>query len=242
MTELPKIERESIESWLSAPRYKRYLEVADGNDNAALDLYLWNIGLAQAVLRDVSFFEVAFRNAYNRAIEESFGDEKHWLFDASSPIRKPILRTNKRGQISDANRINRNIIDHLKVGLRDNAIPDDIVSNLTLGFWAHMTDRNHERVLWIPILHKVWPKGASRNDINSRIAQINNVRNRAAHHEHLFVSEDQACSTLEACKDAVELFSQLAPEACSYIYGDEDRVCSVSEFVSNNPAPCNVVI
>lgn len=52
MTELPEIDRASIESWLSAPRYKRYLEVADGDDSAALDLYLWNIGLAQAVLRE----------------------------------------------------------------------------------------------------------------------------------------------------------------------------------------------
>ena len=242
MAESPKIERENIESWLSAPRYKRYLEVADGDDSAALDLYLWNIGLAQAVLRDVSLFEVALRNSYNREIEENFNGDEHWLFDALSPIRKPILRTNKRGQVNDAHRINRNIIDHLKAGLRDSATPDDIVSNLTLGFWAHMTDRHHERVLWIPILHKVWPKGASRSDINTRIAQINNVRNRAAHHEHLFVPDGETCSTLEACKDAVELFSRLAPDACSYVYGDKDRICSVSEFVSNNPAPCKVVI
>lgn len=242
MTELPEIDRASIESWLSAPRYKRYLEVADGDDSAALDLYLWNIGLAQAVLRDVSFFEVALRNSYSRAIEENFNGDEHWLFDALSPIRKPILRTNKRGQVNDSSRINRNIIDHLRAGLRDNATPDDVVSDLTLGFWAHMTDRHHERVLWIPILHKVWPKGASRIDINTRIAQINNVRNRAAHHEHLFVSDGSTCATLEACEDAVELFSQLTPEACSYIYCDEDRVCSVSEFVSNNPAPCGVAI
>lgn len=242
MAEALKIERDSIESWLSAPRYKRYLEVAGGDDVAALDLYLWNIGLAQAVLRDVSFFEIALRNSYNRSLEESFDGDEHWLFDASSPIIKPIFRTNKRGQVNDANRINRNIIDHLKAGLRDNASPDDVVSNLTLGFWAHMTDRHHERVLWIPCLHRVWPKGTSRSDINARIAQINKVRNRAAHHEHLFVPEGAICSTLEACKDAVELFCQLAPEACNYVYGIEGKGCSVSEYVSSNPAPCNVVI
>ena len=242
MAETSKIERASIESWLSTPRYKRYLEVANEDDGLALDLYLWNIGLAQAVLRDVSFFEVALRNSYNRAIADSFKGDEHWLFDETSPIRKPILRTNKRGQVNDANRINRNIIDHLKAGLRDNASPDDVVSNLSLGFWAHMSDRNHERVLWIPILHKVWPKGVSRNDIYNRIAKINSVRNRAAHHEHLFSPEGAVCSTLDACRDAVELFSQLAPEACEYIYGDDDRVCSVSEFVDKNPAPCEVAI
>lgn len=242
MVKAPKIERESIESWLSVPRYKRYLEVADGDDDVALDLYLWNIELAQAVLRDVSFFEVALRNSYNQVIEKGFDGSDHWLFDAFSPIRKPILRTNKRGQVNDVNRINRNVIDHLKAGLRDNATPDDIVSNLTLGFWAHMTDRNHERVLWIPYLHKVWPKGTSRGDINTCITQINNVRNRAAHHEHLFVPDGASCSTLKACKDAIGLFSQLAPEAYKYVYGDEDKICSVGEFVSSNPAPCNVAI
>ncbi|WP_297157675.1 hypothetical protein, partial [uncultured Ellagibacter sp.] len=50
-----------------------------------------------------------------------------------------------RGQVNDANRLNRNSIDHLRNGLRENATADDIVSNLTLGFWAHMTDRSHER-------------------------------------------------------------------------------------------------
>ena len=242
MSEALKIERANIESWLSAPRYKRYLEVADGDDSSALDLYLWNIGLAQSVLRDVSFFEVALRNSYNRAIAKSFGGDDHWLFDETSPIRKPILRTNKRGQINDANRINRNIIDHLRAGLRDNATPDDVVSNLTLGFWAHMTDRNHERVLWIPILHKVWPKGASRSDINERITRINSVRNRAAHHEHLFASEGMNCSTLQACQDAVALFAQLEPAACNYVYEGQLGQCSVSDFVANNPAPCRIVI
>lgn len=237
-----KIGRASIESWLSAPRYKRYLEIADGDDNDALDLYLWNIGLAQAVLKDVSFFEVALRNAYNRAITVAFDGDDHWLFDESSPVRRPIFRTNKRGQVNDANRINRNIIDHLKAGLRGNATSDDVISNLTLGFWAHMTDRNHERDLWIPSLHKVWPKGVSRIDINNRISKINKVRNRAAHHEHLFSPESSSCSTLDACQDAVALFSQLEPEACAYVYGDSDGECSVSKFVGSIPAPCGVVI
>lgn len=105
-----------------------------------------------------------------------------------------------------------------------------------------MTDRSHERDLWLPTIHTVWSTGTSRDNLNRKISQINNVRNRAAHHEHLFVPEGANCSTLKACKDAVELFSQLAPETCSYVYGDEDRICSVNEFVFNNPAPCDVVI
>lgn len=145
MSNVPKIDRAHVISWLSEPRYSKYLEVSRGDDAVALDLYLWNIGLAQAVLKDVSFFEVVLRNAYDRAISSAWSGSDHWLLDDASPVRRPILRTNKRGQVNDANRLSRNSIDHLRNGLRENATADDIVSNLTLGFWAHMTDRSHER-------------------------------------------------------------------------------------------------
>ena len=236
------INRSDIEAWLSASRYKRYLEIAKNDDKLALDLYLWNIGLAQAVLRDVSFFEVALRNAYDKAISATWSGNEHWLFDNASPIRRPILRRNKRGQVQDANRLNRNAIDHLRTNLGRNAIPDKVISNLTLGFWAHMTDRNHERDLWIPSIHFAWPKGVSRGVVNRKIAEINNVRNRAAHHEHLFVSEGMSCSTLQACQNAVTLFAQLDPAVCSYVYKGRLDQCSVSQFASTNPAPCDIVI
>ncbi|MEC4185090.1 hypothetical protein VJ918_09745 [Adlercreutzia sp. R21] len=139
------IDRSDIEAWLSSPRYKRYLEIAEDDDALALELYLWNIGLAQAVLRDVSFFEVALRNAYDRAISSAWNGSGHWLFDDASPVRRPILRTNKRGKVKDANRLNRNAIDHLASNLGHNPSPDKVISNLTFGFWAHMTDRSHER-------------------------------------------------------------------------------------------------
>lgn len=48
MLETPRIEREHMEAWLSAPRYGKYLETASGDDALAFELYLWNIGLAQA--------------------------------------------------------------------------------------------------------------------------------------------------------------------------------------------------
>lgn len=222
MADALKLNRSSLESWLSAPRYKRYLEIAEDDDQLALSLYLWNIGLAQAVLRDVSFFEIALRNAYDRALKNNWSGTDHWLFDEASPVRRPIHRKNKRGQEQDANRINRNTIDHLKSSLGQNATSDKVISNLTLGFWAHMTDRNHERDLWIPAIHKAWPKGASREDINRRISEINRVRNRAAHHEYLFATENADCATRRACLDAVELFKQLAPEAYRYVYTECD--------------------
>ncbi len=237
-----KMDRAHVISWLSEPRYSKYLEAACGDDTVALDLYLWNIGLAQAVLKDVSFFEVALRNAYDRAISSTWNGFDHWLFDGESPVRRPILRTNKRGRVNDANRLNRNSIDHLRNGLRENATADDIVSNLTLGFWAHVTDRNHERDLWIPIIHKAWPKGTDRNDVNNQIAGINEIRNRAAHHEHLFAHAGCRCATLRSCREAASLFAQLEPVAHSYVYKSCIGKCSVDNYLKECPAPCDVAV
>ncbi len=142
MVDIPEIDRTHIESWLSAPRYGKYLEASGDNDNIALDLCLWNIGLAQAVLKDTSFLEDGLGNAYNRTISSTWNRADHWLFDDTSPVRRPILRKNKRGQVNDVNRPNRNSIGHLRNGLRENATVDDVISNLTLGFWAYMTDRS----------------------------------------------------------------------------------------------------
>jgi hypothetical protein len=229
--------RAQIESWLSSARFKSYLRAAQGNDFIALDLYLWNTGLAQAVLKDISFFEIALRNAYADCLASNLTCGRHWFIDDSSPIRKPILRKNKRKQQVDVNRLNRNTIDHLVGTLGKDATPDDVISNLTLGFWTHMTDTSHERDLWIPIIHKVWHTGTVRKDIHATISKINIVRNRAAHHEHLFSDLSSNCNTSRLCADAVKLFAELQPEAAYYIYG-KSLTSTVDTYIKNNPAPC----
>ena len=106
--------KEWLENWLSVPRFECYLGAAKGNDEIALELYLWNTGLAQAVLRDISFFEIALRNRYDRCLTQLALTGDHWLFDDASPVRKPIMRKNKRGSVVDANELNRKQIDKLK--------------------------------------------------------------------------------------------------------------------------------
>ena len=166
----------------------------------------------------------------------------HWLLDDASPVRRPILRTNKRGQVNDANRLNRNSIDHLRNGLRENATADDIVSNLTPGFWAHMTDRSHERVCGSRSSIRHGQRGAYRNDVNERIAGINKIRNRAAHHEHLFAHAGCGCGTLRSCRDAALLFAQLEPIARSYVYKESINRSSVDNYLEEHPTPCDVAV
>ena len=227
-------------SWLSEARYSTYRLAAAEDDEAAFALYQWNVGLAQALLRDVSFFEIALRNAYDRVLSTEFENENHWLFDPSSPIRRPILRRNRRGNISDVNEFYRRTVDHLRSRMGADCSINDLIANLTLGFWTHMTDRAHERDLWIPFISKAWPAGTSRIALHEEISAINSLRNRAAHQEHLF-NMLNGPSVIDTGKCAVRLFSLLQPEICDRIYGPT-RTSSVLQYVHGCEAPCEVTL
>lgn len=232
--------KSSMVSWLSSARYSTYESAAMGDAEVALALYQWNVGLAQALLRDVSFFEVALRNAYDRVLSAEFEADEHWLIDSTSPIRRPIMRRNRRGNVADVNDFYRRTVDHLRRRMGTGCTTNDLIANLTLGFWTHMTDRAHERDLWIPIISKAWPAGTSRVVLNGEITAINSARNRAAHQEHLF-NMTTGLSVLKAGEDAVRLFSTLQPEVSERVYGP-DPISSVEQYVQTNEAPCVVVL
>lgn len=88
----------------------------------------------QALMGDISVFEVALRNAFDRQLRSDFGDR--WLFDDDSPVRKPIMRVGSAGIANDQNRFNRKEIDALISRKGENA--DAVVSGLMFGFWAHV--------------------------------------------------------------------------------------------------------
>nr|DAF83786.1 MAG TPA: Abi-like protein [Caudoviricetes sp.] len=188
-------------------------------------------------MRDISYFEVALRNAYNDVMEARWDGAEHWLLDDASPVRRPVVRRSGRGS-ADVNRVNRKIIDVAASGLPDGFSPGDLVSNLTLGFWVHLTDRSREAVIWRTGLYAAWPKGTRRAELQDRLDGILRVRNRIAHNERLFNPSRAQLSPVRANADARELLGQLCPEAAAYAQGPDAE--TIGDFLSLNPAPVGV--
>lgn len=69
--------REWAERWLSPERLAPYLAACGGDIGRALELYEWNISLGQVLMRDISHFEVALRNSYDRALREYWDGGAH---------------------------------------------------------------------------------------------------------------------------------------------------------------------
>ena len=226
------------ERWLSQKRLAPYLAVCGGNVEQALDLYEWNISLGQVLMRDVAHFEVALRNAYDRVMGERWRGA-HWLLDDESPVLCPIVRMSKNGNPRDVNLVNRRAVAQARRNAHDKDDPNQVVANLMLGFWAHLTDRSRERDLWIPYLNAAWPKGTDRNDLNNSLAAINRVRNRVAHNERLFDPLTEALSPARADASIIRALWALCPEAAERLYGDCDKT-PVELFCGKHPAPANV--
>ncbi len=223
--------------WLSPARLQPYLDDCDGDVARALELHEWNLRLGQAIMGDIAHFELALRNAYARVLSEDCGEG--WLFDDSSPVRRPIVRTSKAKKKRDVNLVNKRAIDDAIRRAHDPNNADQVTAGLMLGFWAHLTDRSRERDLWIPHLHKAWPAGTDRNDLNARLFAVNQLRNRVAHNERLFDPKDASFSPKSVDADAVRLLRDLCPEAYENLFADDPRT-AVERFLDEEPAPACV--
>lgn len=225
--------------WLSESRFESYLCLCEDDPDLALQLHEWNLKLGQSLMGDIAHFELALRNSYDRVLRQRFSGTEHWLYDEDSPVIRPIMRKSKAKILRDVNLVNRRAINDAKGRAHNSSNPDQVVSSLMLGFWAHMTDRSRERDLWIPYLHHAWPSGTDRATLNLQIERINKLRNRVAHNERLFNPGTDNLSPKLIDFEALSLLKRLCPEAFASIYGPGE-LTTLERFVEENPAPVPV--
>lgn len=70
-----------LERLVSKPRIQPYKNAVGGSLQAALDLYVWNVGAASALYGPLQVLEVIFRNAMDREMRALYG--ANWPTDAT---------------------------------------------------------------------------------------------------------------------------------------------------------------
>lgn len=215
-----------VKQWLSEPRLHRYLSAARGDDELCMELYAWNNELAAALLRDLADVEVLVRNKFNNAIVGR-RPGRHWLLDPQSPVRVEKRHKARTGDWVDANagiraRIERAIQD--AGGVR--ASPGQVVAQLTFGFWLSLVRRGREHEIWTPYVVHAFKARHERQDVESHMSALNDLRNRVAHHEHLLTTDvpKRHVCLLDFCR-------WLSPKVAEHISA---RSC-VEEVVAQRP-------
>jgi hypothetical protein len=154
----------------------RYLSACGGDTRKAMTLYRKNLQLSQELFTMISCFEVALRNAIDQHYTSTLGD--HWLQNASASGGRFCNRKCQFTQISINEAIRK---------LNHSYTHSKLIAELGFGFWRYMFAKHQYSACGKTLLRilPAKPKGGlvNQNFILNRLADINDLRNRIAHHE-----------------------------------------------------------
>lgn len=163
----------NIEKSISPERLATYK--TDGATNeVALARYIYNIELSKSFYPIINIFEVTLRNSIDNALKKFF-DVQDW----SDVI--PLTETERR------------MIDEAKIKIvqREQLYSiNQLVSELTLGFWVALMGRKYNsqkfRSFMIKnMFHECPSEQKSSAAVQKNLAEIRFLRNRIAHHKRI---------------------------------------------------------
>ncbi len=79
------------------------------------------------------------------------------------------------------------------------------------GFWTYLFSDIHEKTIWVPYLHRAFPAGTDRNQLNATLASLRDFRNRVAHHEHILTGSENERRRI------VSVVKLLSPDALAHL-------------------------
>ncbi|MCY1718467.1 Abi family protein [Microbacterium sp. SL62] len=184
---------------LSQSRLSPYMSEAGTNQDRAWDLYLWATQLTGSLHAQISFVELAFRNALDRTLGDwnvAQGGDREWTLEGNaidplySTLRGDLIEARKRATKESVARA----AGHPRRGVA--ATHNDVIAQLMFGSWvkvitpmAPQDPPAHQQALWAGGVHAAFPGAdatdASRVEMGKRLNQLRVLRNRVAHHDSI---------------------------------------------------------
>jgi hypothetical protein len=149
-------------------------------------LYWWNAEASAALYVPLHCVEVAVRNALHECLFLAYGRPDWWTVAPLNTGGKGIVararakcEQNEEQRAREQKRRKRPVTE------------DDVVTELTFGFWAKLLVKRYDRVFWVPTLHKAFPHYSGRRDaLSDDLEVLVRLRNRVMHHEPIHHEED----------------------------------------------------
>lgn len=206
-------------------RLAHYVTEFRGDVDRAADLYVWNISISAEMWRALAMFEVAFRNAIDRALSarhDRLGRPGHWIFDDAREIGR------------DANGPSRHRQPFVDVALAKERVrrnhksldAGQVVSELPFGFWHQMVSRR-QLALWPDIASAFgYAPDRRQSTVQDPIRRIREIRNRIGHHHRVWSHAVGPCY-----EDLLAVAGYIDPDLGSFI----DAHCAVTTVIALRP-------
>lgn len=188
-----------LESLLGAARFGTYVNAAGGDAQRALDLYLWATELSGALHAQLSFVEIAVRNAIDSQLA-SWNVAQHKGRDWTAPGQAAQLLYDlvgtplNKARVFAAREAASRAPHHTRAA--HGVTHDDVLAQLMFGTWVKIiapissTESSaKQRQLWVAAIHNAFPNtgsdDASRIAVGQQLETLRRLRNRVAHHDNL---------------------------------------------------------
>ncbi len=152
----------------SRPRLAPYIASCGGDAARAARLYHWNVAVSAAFYHPLHVLELALRNSMHDRLSDHFERADWWR---AAPLHPRGL------QLVDQAR---------ETCLRRGSLaaPDDVVTELSFGFWSFLLVSRYDRSLWRTALHRAFPSySGPRENLRRELDYLRTFRNRIMHHE-----------------------------------------------------------
>lgn len=207
---------------ISPKRLEAYSVVAGGEQDRTLALYEWNLMLTGAFWVPISIAEISLRNALSRQLStmQHVGGpswfrslELESLLDSGDEIHKQSLSNARKSIVSNFNRRKWNTPGFVPIGDADVTL-DQVVSELTFGFWRYLLSSKFDEPLWRKGLAQAFRNGTKLGKIEKTVSRVKDLRNRLAHHEPIWNWDIEGRS-----RDVQELLSSISPAVGEWASG-----------------------
>lgn len=153
-------------------RLKGYLSKAGGNKNLANELYSWDLDISSALWRHFNVLEIGLRSALSLQLVNMSPSVNWWL-------NENLLLQSEKSKIAALGDKNGTPFSQ-----------DEIITRLTLGFWASLLSKKYHQRLWQAGLEDAFPNfQGKRRDFHMKLERLRKLRNRIAHHEPIIDRE-----------------------------------------------------
>lgn len=154
---------------LSKPRFAPYLAASGNDPSAALRLYWWNLDISAAFHVPLHSIELALRNTLHHRLRTTYERADWW---SSAPLTEHGQR-----KVAEARESLSRLGTHGRCA-------DDLVAQLSFGFWVSLLSSTYHRTLWVPSLHRAFRRrGVQRRRLHSDLQYVLVLRNRIMHFE-----------------------------------------------------------
>lgn len=224
---MESVTQNNLTDLFSISRLNSYKFNGVDDNTIALERYLYNIKVSQALYPILSILEISLRNRLNEAIEKIIKND--WLIYEVNQQNvlldnehKKLLETKRKLKLKGHKEINKN----------------DLIAELSLGFWVHLCSKKYKNSIWhkqgfFRTVFADYPNFSEFDKLSKVFPHLQlmlKLRNRVFHHEIII---NHPYGIHNCYNDLKQLLGYISSDSVKFL----DRVCNFENIIkSNNPS------